>query len=213
MNIENLFIIANAAKNIQAYDIANQAFAVIAHQAITNQGYGMTIDPNEQSYKVAFLYESDSDDLIGSLSDQDGAGYYDLPKLTMHGRRCSYQLCIPLPLVSRWYCNWMLRLIARDYHNSTSYVERGEHDRNFWRLGHNQEKADACYRDLWRRFRAEVDQEQIDLACSLVLRQREVVEEYAPVTNEEVRYLGPDTLAKLLANHESHEDEYEVYSE
>lgn len=209
MNVNNLFVIADAAKHIQAYDIANSIFAVLAKIAIDNKSYGSTIEPDAEAKRINFQIEMEGDDLIESLSDQDGAGYYDLPRLVKwgeklmgtNGRLESHALCIPLPLVSRYFCNMIVRLMNRETHNmGGGILDRPQHQRQYWRLGHDSEKTNACYRDLWRRFREEVSQENINLACSLILRQQE--NQVAPVFSNEdeemIQHLGPSTLKLLV---------------
>lgn len=182
MNINKLFTIANAAKNIAAYDIANDIFAVIASEAIKNQAFSMSRYPNKEAKKVSFQIETEGDDLIESLSDPDGYGYYDLPRLVKWGEPLmgtagqleSHVLCIPLPLVSRYFCNMLVRLMHRETHNiGPGIVERNDHSRSPWRLGHDAEKRDACYRDLYRRFLEEVSQEEIGIAKRKILRHTE----------------------------------------
>lgn len=204
MNINKLFDIADAAKMIQAYDIANTVFAVIANEAIANQAFGVKTEPDAEAQRINFQIETEDDDLIEILCDQDGAGYYALPRMTKYGRRLLggrtevHVLCIPLPLVSRFYCNMFVRLMYRETYNmGPAILDRGEHSRGFWRL--NAERTEACRRDLMRRLLEEVSVEEIELARFKILREDR---QYQPVQDydEEPQYLGPATLAKLTAN-------------
>jgi hypothetical protein len=216
MNINNLFDIADAAKMVQAYDIANTIFAVIANEAVDNQAFGSTVTPDTEARQINFQIETEDDDLIEILSDQDGAGYYALPRLTKYGRRLLggrtevHVLCIPLPLVSRFYCNMFVRLMHRETNMmGPAILERGEHSRGFWRL--NAERTEACRRDLMRRLLDEVSLEEIELARFKILREEP---RYQQVTDydEEPQYLGPATLAKLTANVDDFES-YESFEE
>lgn len=174
MSINTLFRIGDAAKNCGMYDIANAAFAVIAYQAISAQRFGSHAEKSDAS-RVHFLYESDGDDIIGSLADPDGMGYYDLPALSfyvygptlMGGQRESHYLCIPLPLVSRWFTNHMIRLITKDTPNGTCWIDRRPHSRSFWRMSY--ERQQAARRDLWRRLVEEAGEEMLCYARNLVL--------------------------------------------
>jgi len=214
MNINKLFQIADAAKHIQAYDIANTVFAAIAQHAINNQAFGSCIEPDAEAQKINFQIEMEGDDLIESLSDPNGAGYYDLPRLTKWGDKLmgtngaleSHVLCIPLPLVSRYFCNMLVRLMDKETHNmGGGMLERTTHERKYWRLGHDTEKVEACRRDLHRRLLGEVNQDEIDYACRLILAKAEPeYEEFRPEPAEEV-WLGPATLAKLKASVEDFE--------
>lgn len=220
MNINKLFQIADAAKHIQAYDIANAIFAVLANEAINNQTFGSCIEPNAEAKKIHFQIEMEGDDLIESLAYPNSAGYYDLPRLVKWGDKLmgtngaleSHVLCIPIPLVSRYFCNMLVRLMDRETHNmGGGILERPAHDRQYWRLGHDTEKVEACRRDLTRRMYDEVSQEEIELACRLILATP-AEPEYQPEPIEEV-YLGPATLARLKANVEDFESlEVEEYA-
>ena len=57
MNINKLFRIADAAKHIQDYGIANAIFAVMAHEAINNQAFGSCIEPDAEAKKILFQIE------------------------------------------------------------------------------------------------------------------------------------------------------------
>lgn len=172
MSINTLFRIGDAAKNCGMYDIANAVFAVIAYQAISAQRFGSQREESDAS-RVHFLYEYDGDDIIGALSDPDGQGYYDLPALSFYGPTLmggaseAHYLCIPLPLVSRFFTNNMVRLIPRDDTYCTCWVERRRHERRHWRLSH--ERREAARRDLWRRLLEEVGEEFVQMACSAIL--------------------------------------------
>lgn len=173
MSINTLFRIGDAAKNCGMYDIANAAFAVIACQAISAQRFGSQREESDAS-RVHFLYEYDGDDIIGSLADPDGMGYYDLPALSfygptlMGGQRESHYLCIPLPLISRFFANNMIRLVRKDDTYGTCWVERRSHERRHWRLSH--ERREAARRDLWRRLVAEVGEDFVQMAAGAILR-------------------------------------------
>jgi hypothetical protein len=172
MNINTIFRIADAAKNIRDYKIANAAFAVIAACAVNAKKYGSQVGDCDAS-RVAFLYEYDHDDIIGALADPDGAGYYDLPALSFYGPTLmggeteSHYLCIPLPLVSRWFTNHMIRLITKDTPNETCWIDRRPHSRSFWRMSY--ERQQAARRDLWRRLVEEAGEEMLCYARNLVL--------------------------------------------
>lgn len=204
MDINKLFQIADAAKHIQDYSIANAIFAVIAKAAIDSQSFGSTCEPNKEAAKIHFQLETEGDDLIESLSDPDGYGYYDLPRLMKWGEKMmgtpgaleAHVLCIPLPLVSRYFCNMFVRLMPRETHNmGGGIIERSQHERKFWRLSHNPQRVEA-----WRRFLEEVSQDEIDTAKALILRQHEPeMPEYEPEPVEE-QWPGQATLAKLKAN-------------
>lgn len=207
MNINKLFQIADAAKHIQAYDIANTVFAVLAQHAINNKSYGCTTSPDPEAQKVHFQIEMEGDDLIESLSDPNGAGYYDLPRLVKWGDKLmgtngaleSHILCIPLPLVSRWFTNHMVRLMDKETHNiGGGILERQIHERQYWRLGHDEGRIEACRRDLWRRLHDEVSASFVEDACALILAPDEPEE-------EEQIFLGPETLAKLKTSVENFE--------
>ena len=172
MSINTLFRIADAAKNCGMYDIANAAFAVLAYQAIAAQRFGSHAETSDAS-RVAFLYECDGDDIIGSLADPDGAGYYDLPALSFHGETLlggaseAHYLCVPLPLVSRFFINNMVRLIRKDDTYGTCWIERRTHERRHWRL--SPERCEAARRDLWRRLIAEVGEDFVQMAAGAIL--------------------------------------------
>ena len=217
MNINKLFQIADAAKHIQAYDIANAIFAVLAKEAINSKAFGSCIEPNAEAKKIHFQIEMEGNDLIESLAYPNSAGYYDLPRLVKWGDKLmgtngaleSHVLCIPLPLVSRYFCNMLVRLMNKETHNmGGGILDRPTHERQYWRLGHDTKKVESCRRDLWRRLHEEVSQDEIDAACRLILAH----EEYQPVTAEDI-YLEPATLAKLKANVEDFESiEIEEYA-
>lgn len=180
MNINNLFTIADAAKMIQAYDIANSIFAVIAEAAITNQAFCHTRKPDDEATHINFQIETEDDDLIEILSDPNNAGYFALPRLVKWGKPLigtsqmleSHVLCIPLPLVSRYYCNMMVRLMKKETYNmGSAIIDRDKHCRHFWRLKHDNERKEACRRDLLRRLFDEVSQDEIDEACKKILNQ------------------------------------------
>ena len=223
MKINKLFAIADAAKHIQAYDIANAIFAVIAKAAIDNKSFGSCIEPNAEAKKVHLQIEMEGDDLIESLSDPNGTGYYDLPRLVKWGEPLlgtnrsleSHVLCIPLPLVSRYFCNMLVRLMNKETHNmGGGILDRPAHERKYWRLGHDAERVEACRRDLRRRLLEEVSVSYIEGACALILAQPKTEREdhAAPVIDEEPQYLGPATLAKLreIMPNEDYSD-YEEY--
>ena len=199
MSINTLFRIGDAAKNCGMYDIANAAFAVIAYQAISAQRFGSHAEKSDAS-RVHFLYESDGDDIIGSLADPDGMGYYDLPALSfygptlMGGQRESHYLCIPLPLVSRFFANNMIRLVRKDDTYGTCWVERRSHERRHWHLSH--ERREAARRDLWRRLVAEVGEDFVQMACSAILYS-EPPAQLAPEPELEFEYEQPDVLSLL----------------
>lgn len=71
MNINTIFRIADAAKNIRDYKIANAAFAVIAACAVIAKKYGSQVGDCDAS-RVAFLYEYDHNDIIGALASTSG---------------------------------------------------------------------------------------------------------------------------------------------
>ena len=156
----------------------------------------------------------EGDDLIESLAYPNSAGYYDLPRMVKWGDKLmgtngaleSHILCIPLPLVNRYFCNMLVRLMSKETHSmGGGILERPTHERQYWRLGHDTERVEACRRDLWRRFHEEVSQDEIDAACHLILaRLAPEYEEFQPVPAEDV-YIGPATLAKLKANVEDFE--------
>ena len=219
MNINNLFIIADAAKKIQDYSIANAVFAVIAKAAIDNQAFGSTHSPDVEASKIHFQFETEGDDLIESLAYPNTVGYYDLPRLMkygepmvdINGKLDMYTLCIPLPLVSRYFCNMMVSLMDRETYNmEPAIIEREQHDRQYWRLSHDPQRVEACRRDLWRRLLVEASQEQIDEAKNLILFQHVAeLPEYEPEPVEEQwRWLNPATLAKLKTA-----EEFEVLEE
>lgn len=172
MSINTLFRIADAAKNCGMYDIANAAFAVIAYQAISAQRFGSQWEESD-AHRVHFLYESDGDDLIGSLADPEGIGYYDLPAVSFHGPPLmggaleAHYLCIPLPLVNRFFTNNMIRLVRKDDTYGTCWVERRSHERRHWRL--SRERCEAARRDLWRRLVAEVGEDFVQMAAGAIL--------------------------------------------
>ena len=224
MNINNLFRIADAAKHIRDYSIANAIFAVIAKAAIDNKLFGLYIEPNPEAVQVHFQIETEGDDLIESLAYPNSAGHYDLSRLVKWGEPLlgtnrsleSHVLCIRLPLVSRYFCNMLVRLMDRETLNmGGGILERPAHEWKYWRLGHDAERVEACRRDLRRRLLEEVSQEEIDSACYLILAQVEPeYEEYVtPAIYEEPQWLGPATLVKLKATVEDFEaleiDEYE----
>ena len=198
MNINNLFRIAEAAKNVGDYGIANACFAVIASQAIIAQKFGSRVSDCDAA-RVAFLYESDDDDIIGALADPDGAGYYDLPALSYYGTTLmggeteSHYLCIPLPLVSRWFTNHMVKLMGRETPNGTVWVDRREHRRSFWRM--SWERREAARRDLSRRLVEEAGELLYD-ACNLVLYQEP---ESKPESEPEDFGVTPEFMAKFAA--------------
>ncbi len=204
MSINKLFRVADAAKDCGMYDIANAAFAVIAYQAIAAQRFGSHAETSDAS-RVAFLYECDGDDLIGALTDPDGIGYYDLPALSFHGPTLmggaseAHYLCIPLPLVSRFFINNMVRLIRKDDTYGTCWVERRSHERRHWRL--SNERWEAARRDLWRRLLAEVGEDFVQMAAGAILYiepEPEAFEEYEqPEAFEE--YEQPEILRKLAS--------------
>jgi len=188
------------------YDIANAAFSVIAYQAIAAQRFGSHAETSDAS-RVAFLYECDGDDIIGALADPDGKGYYDLPALSFNGPTMmggaseAHYLCIPLPLVSRFFTNNMLRLIRKDDTYGTCWIERRQHERRHWRL--SNERRAAARRDLWRRLLEDVGEEFVQMACSAILHiepelEPEAFEEYEqPEAFEE--YEQPEILRKLAS--------------
>lgn len=192
---KRLFDLAHAAKQCGEYQLANQIFAVLAYTAISG---------NVGEYGVYIGYEQDPgrDDIIESLSDPDGAGYYDLPFLFSTANDYT---CIPLPLVSRHFMNHIVWRCA-------VWCDRDEdgHIRNHWRLSHDAKRQEAAQRDLWRRFSELVPDEMIALAVRAILAPPEI-EEAEPVTAEEVEMadlLGPATLAKLRAPIEAELEEY-----
>lgn len=213
MNINTLFRIADAAKHIQAYDIANAIFAVIAAEAIKSKAFGGVAEPNPEAVRVHFQIEMEGDDLIESLAYPNTVGYYDLPRLTKYGERQmggpyeAFALCIPLPLVSRYFCNMLVRLMDRESHNmGGGILDRPPHERKYWRL--SAEKTEACRRDLWRRLYEEVAPEEVESSKLLILAQSEPeYEEYsAPIASEdEAQWLGPATIARLKAAAEDFE--------
>jgi len=151
MNFDNLFTIADAAKRVGDYEVANWCFAVMALEAITAAEHAE--DP-----KVFFVYEYDDEDIVTALADPHGAGRYDL--IAMVGMGEDDYLCIPMPLVSKWFIN---RLLI----DGVYMVPRNEYHRKYWRL--TEERRAMASRDLRRRLAQEVDEETLERAVRLVL--------------------------------------------
>ena len=110
MNIKNLFTLADSAKQIREYELANTIFALLAHHAITNPQSG-----------IKFVYELSGDDIIENLANPHTSGYHDLPAVT-YGNDC--YLCIPIPLVNREFMNQFIC-------SNPMVIERSYHDRNY----------------------------------------------------------------------------------
>ena len=192
MNTNQLFTLASSAKNCGDYLLANEIFAVLAHMSISR-----TAD-----VYIGYEQNPGCDDIVENLFDKDGAGYYDLPFLFDSDGN---YLCIPLPLVSRHFCNHIVW-------NCIKWQDREEdsHNRNHWRLGHKPQNAGAAHRDLRRRFHEIVDESYRDMAIDAILQRIENDIDLHPPTFELAeQYLGPATLSKLTSPILPY-DEYEL---
>ena len=179
MNTQKLFELADAAKNCGEYVLANQIFAVLAHAAITGA-------PGENDVFIGYEQDPSRDDIVENLADPNWAGYYDLPFVFDNNNN---YLCIPLPLVSRHFCNHIVwRCVA------WCDREQCDHSRNHWRLGNH---AQAAKRDLWRRFAELADAHTVAAAVRVILAPPEIEEAAPVVMDEQMQWLGPATLAKL----------------
>jgi hypothetical protein len=196
MDTKNLFQLADAAKNCGDYELANQIFACLAFQAITG-------DPGANNVWIGYEQDPSREDIVENLADPDCAGYYDLPFLFDGDGN---YVCIPLPLVSRHFCNHVVWRCQ-----AWSDREQGDHSRKHWRLSHSDDNRQTASRDLWRRFRIECAPQYIQIATNIILRQFTEEPIAEPVTGEELRYLGPETLAKLkdpILEFEEYEEEF-----
>jgi hypothetical protein len=160
MNVEKLFRLADEAKDAYNYRFANKVFAVLAFEAIMAQKYGKP-SAGDDIHRIRFFYETDADDVIEAMCSPYGTGYYDLPALSFSGEGGNYYLCIPLPLVSRWFLIHMLWLRPH-------IISRGSHDRRHLFL--SDEERERVYCELERQFAEEVTADVLHAAVRSVLR-------------------------------------------
>lgn len=94
--IQELFDLANEAKSVGHYEIANKVFCILAYMKLNGES------------SLRFVYEWIGErwgDLIEHLAnphDDCNGGYYDLPAVADSNGN---YLCIPLPLLSREFMN------------------------------------------------------------------------------------------------------------
>lgn len=170
-NINKLFDIAESAKSIQDYGLANKAFAVLATAAL------------DDNSGLHFEYEQANDDLIQSLANPDADGYYDLPAVAdVNGN----YLCIPLPLVSQSFVNDFIK-------KGAIYQERREHSREYSVL--EGAELESFGLSIRQQFESVMDVEIVERCTNLVLRSVEVGN--VAHDTDEVQYLSPETLTKL----------------
>ena len=154
MNTNTLFRLADAAKNCGDYELANEIFAVLAQACLENIA----------DIKIGYEQNQDESDIVKNLNAPDGAGYMDLPFLF---DRENY-LCIPLPLVSRYFRNHIVWQCAE-----WNYRERASHNRRHWRLQHDGERNAAARRDLRRRFYNEAAPTKVAQCVGVILKEDE----------------------------------------
>ena len=116
-DVRNLFAIAEEAKKIRAYDIANKCFEILMSFAYLNKG------------ELKLVYEKARDwNIVDALSDPNGFGYHDLVAVA----KGKEYLCIPLPLVTQACIDAMLirglRFVKKHDHNR-EFVEIAEDER------------------------------------------------------------------------------------
>ena len=171
-NINKLFALAENAKNIQDYKTANEIFAVLAIGAL-DDGSGLH-----------FQYEQANDNLIRSLSDPDGDGYYDLPAVA--DANGNYP-CIPLPLVSESFMDDFIK-------KGAIFQERQEHNREYSDL--EGAELESLGLSIRQQFESLMDAEILERSVAVVLRCTESDDNTAD-EEDEIQYLGPSTLANL----------------
>jgi hypothetical protein len=179
MKLGKLFKIADAAKNIGDYETADRCFAVIAFCAVMAQKHNIILADEAQDVRFVYEYDETDDDwslidtdddwsLNDSLFDPSGIGYYDLVAVALQGQKLlggekeELYLCIPLPLLSRWFLN----RLAEQGEEKLKLIPRRGHRRRRWRL--TRERREAASRELRRRLQEEAWKVS-RLACPLVL--------------------------------------------
>lgn len=156
-SIEKIFAIADAAKDVGEYELANDCFAVISDSVLSPEW-------RESGIFTRFYYEYSEDDIVVSLYSPMREGYYDLIAVRVERD----YLCIPYPLLSAEFVNKVLR------ENLISFIPRLEHRRE--RLLLSDEQRNEAIADLRRRLAEEVDEETI-IQCRKILFVEEVVED------------------------------------
>lgn len=159
--IQELFDLANDAKSVEMYEVANKVFCILANMKLNGES------------SLRFVYEWIGErwgDLIEHLAnphDDCSGGYYDLPAVADESGN---YLCIPLPLLSREFMN---RFIM----SQPEFTDQAEHDRKYVEM---EEAGKAAFiQSLNERLSAFAFDFSIDEICASFLQQGEEQHEEA----------------------------------